>query len=349
MIKKVTSQFKLTKTIQFIEELNGGGERRLWWQDIRERLDHMTEGCLLIGGDILDEMVWVRGRQFYGNSYYSNCKDLTLRDPKEIKNYGRCNKPGQPILYASNNLETIYSELGLQVGDRVEVITIHKKEGVKFSYLSVGEVDNVRRYGRSLLGGDGITKEVKDHWNSVSDIERLRLNLTDAFVADRFRQFAKYPHEYKITSAYSDIIFSRKVDGFAYPSVGHLGGWNIAITEDAFLNNFEVQSAELFEIHDVSGYGIFGTISFGKSENIDQDSGEITWQKSVGGRFLKNFENFLNYALSLPGHRQMLLVFFKRNEKKQSGIPSELQDVEDKASKLGDGALLTIRSSAECR
>jgi len=42
-----TAQFKLAKTIELIEQLKGGYERRMWWQDAYQLIDLMTEGHLV--------------------------------------------------------------------------------------------------------------------------------------------------------------------------------------------------------------------------------------------------------------------------------------------------------------
>ena len=336
-------QFKLSRTIEFIEDLNGGGERRLWWDDIKERIDLMTEGHLFIQGTLPDDGTWYRGRQIFNDSYYSNTDKLTLRNKEDITNYGRCNKPGQSVLYASNNLETVYSELGLHVGDHIELITIKKKDDLEVSYISVGEIDHVRRHNTSQFGNKDIADSIRSYWDTLNFIDRLRLNVTDAFIADRFRQEANNQYKYKITSAYSDIVFAQGVDAFIYPSVGHLGGWNIAISEDAFNNKFEITKVELVEIYDVLGYGIFGTVTYGQSDEVDSTTGEISWKKMLGQKFWGDFDAFLNYTLTLAGHHTMFLFFLKYEHGLDANADPEMIKIQDAAKSIGNGKLMSFK------
>jgi len=47
-------------------------------------------------------------------------------------------------------------------------------------------------------------------------------------------------------------------DGFAYPSVAHLGGMNFAVQGTAFLTKMAVTQCMAFEIIGYLGYGIYG-------------------------------------------------------------------------------------------
>jgi hypothetical protein len=325
----VTSLFKLTKTIDTIERLSGGGERRIWWEDIRIFLDLLTDGYLILGSSLNDGATFYRGRELFDNEPFSQLDQLTIKKSELVKSLGRCHKHHQQVLYASNNLETVFSELGLHVGNRVQIIKIEKIAGADVNFTVIGEIDHVRRYGKPAIVSEEFAQKIRDHWNSLDEIEKLRLNLTDAFISDKFRNPVKYQYEYKTTSAFSDILFSQGIDSFLYPSVGHLGGWNIAIQGKVFQEKFRVVESELTEIYDVLGYGIYGTVPLQKSKSIN-DEGAIEWDKDQPIKpIFRTFDEYLKYCISLPGIKTLFfqLLKFADNEFPNGHIEKKIPEI----------------------
>ena len=213
-------------------------------------------------------------------------------------------------MYASSNLETVLSELAVQVDEWVQIIKIRKKDGVAIKCTVVGDIDHVRRHGRSSLGGDGFTAAIQQYWDSLSEVERLRLNLTDAFVADRFRSLARYSSDYKVTSTFSSVIFAQGFDAFYYPSVGHLGGWNIAISDEAFKRGFDVLESEVIEVFDSPGYGIYGSMKQFQSEKIE--GGDIELSGVSAMHAFPSFDYLLWYCLCRPSAGTVLFQVLKK-------------------------------------
>jgi len=267
-----TEQLKLAATLDILDKLRGGGERRGRVEDIHQMIDLLTAGHIFLGSDLQDGVSFYRGRLLRNKRPFTALKDLTLRNATDVTDFGRCNGPGQAVLYASSNLETVFSELAIQIGEWIQIIKIKKTEGVPIKCTVIGDIDHVRRHGKSSFGGEGFTRAVEQYWDSLSELGKLRLNLTDAFVADKFRSPARHSFEYKVTSIFSAIVFAQGFDAFYYPSVGHLGGWNIAISEDAFRRGFEVTESEVREVFDAPGYGIFGSQRLFEGKIIDGDS-----------------------------------------------------------------------------
>lgn len=333
----VTSLFKLTKTVDTIERLSGGGERRIWWEDIRKFLDLLTDGYLILGSLLNDGATFYRGRQLFEKEPFSHIDQLTTKKPELVKSLGRCHKPNQEILYASNNLETVISELGLNVGDRVQTIKIEKTVGANVYFTVIGEIDHVRRYEKPAIVSEEFAQKIRDHWDSLDEIERLRLNLTDAFISEKFRNPVKYQYEYKTTSAFSDILFSQGIDSFLYPSVGHLGGWNIATKGKIFRERFRVIESELIEIYDVLGYGIYGTVPVLRSKNIDHE-GNIGWNSEKPQKpIFRTFDLFLKYCISLPGYKTLFYQFLKfaDDEFPEGHIGKKIPEIKQKSGLTG--------------
>ena len=251
-----------------------------------------------------------RGRKIWDSKFFSDLEQLTLKKPEYITSYGRCHIPKQPVLYASHNLETVYSELGLDIGDKVQTIKIKLKDGEKIKFSVIGEIDHIRRHGKPALVSDELAQNVRDHWSSINELDKLRLNITDAFFADMMMRPVKYEYEYKITSAISNVFFKDGYDAFYYPSVSHLGGWNIVITEQAFKDKFEVIETEKKEIYNVLGYGIFGAYSINTSQKINNET--IAWEEEDKKYpIFNNFDQYINYGLALSGIKTLIFCCLK--------------------------------------
>lgn len=294
---------KLRRTIDMIERLQGGGERSMRMDELAALVDLLTDGHIFLTNVLPEGFTSLRGRQVL-SSPYEKVTEVGIRDPLTVYDFGRCHSPGHPVLYASINLETVYSELGADVGARVQVATIRKKPNEQIRYTCIGNMDYVRRHGKGLLGGEEEVRVIRDYWKTLSELERRRHNFVDAFFADKFRQPARFSHEYKATSLFSKDIFSRDIDAFFYPSVGHLGGWNIAITPQAFDRGFEIVSCEVNEVIDTLGYGIFGSKPIFEHGSI-QD-GRFVWKTPSEIMAFGSFDEYVWYHLSHPGQKTMI-------------------------------------------
>lgn len=295
--------YKLRRTIDTIERLQGGGERSIRMEELGVLVDLLTDGHIFLTAVLPEDFTTLRGR-YVRTSPYEKAVEMGTRDPRTVHDFGRCHNPQHPVLYASNNLETVYAELGADVGARIQVATIRKKPNEQIRYTCIGNMDHVRRHGKALLGDEEEVKIVRDYWNTLSELERLRHNLVDAFFADKFRQPARYSHEYKATSLFSKIIFGQGIDVFFYPSVGHLGGWNIAITPHAFERGFEIVSCEVNEVIDTPGYGIFASKPIFEHGSI-QDGGFV-WKTPSETMAFGSFDEYIWYHLSAPSQKTLI-------------------------------------------
>ena len=251
-------------------------EHRLPWDQIRNSINLITESHLFLGANLPDQ-VFYRGRLLKPGEHFDHTDSLKAPPNSKVTSYGRCNLPSQSVLYASSNLETVLSELGAHSDDRFQILECRPKKGSEISATIVGEIDHVRRYStHSNATGPGYADEIRKYWTTLNSEQRLRLNLVDAFIAEKFKREIKYSFEYKITSAFSDIIFSQNIDSFFYPSVGHVGGLNIAIQADVAEKGFEYTASKILRVSECLGYGIFGCIEEAHSRRVEDD-GTITF------------------------------------------------------------------------
>lgn len=328
----------LKRTIEIIEALRGGLDRRISWDEVRKYINLLTDGCGTLGFHLPTNIPIFRARVIDDGDRYSSVQEILAQDHSRVKSYGRCNRPGQSVFYGALNLETIFSELGLAAGSRVQVIECRAKRPETVNTTIVGETDHVRRYGtHSSIASPMYVEEIKKQWNLLDELSKLRINLVDAFIADRFRQEAKYGFQYKITSTFSDILFLEYgLDAFFYPSVGHLGGWNIAIKKEVADRELEVIATSVHEINDPLGYGIFGSRIVWQSTSFDAN-GRISYpEKKIISGFASLDE--LVYFWATPDGRNLLLILptidVPIDERSANNLADALRGIPDEATPL---------------
>ncbi len=266
------------------EQLRGGSRHRLAWIQVRQILDELTEGHFWLGYPMSGGWRTFRGRVENDTDRFENVSQLSCRNPDDVKDYGRCHRSSVAVYYGASNLDTVFSELSPEVGDRVHVAVAKPKVSDEIVLTAIGEIDHIRRYNRALIGNDETLTVIQSLLNNVKSESELKNIFLDAFMADLFLAPASHASDYKATSALSDIILSASndgkpiLDGFAYPSVAHRGGMNFAIHGPAFLAKMEVTHCMAFEIIDSLGYGIYGRKQYAQSKSIAPD-GAIEWEQ----------------------------------------------------------------------
>lgn len=275
-------QGSLEELVHIIQQL-GEGHFRYTLDQVKEMLDIITNDCPFSIYPMPQNTDIFRGR-YVSSGLVGNVSELLNRADKDVKDFGRCHKPGLSVLYGSNNLDAVLSELRAEVGQIIQVIQLAPKKDYSLRITAIGEVDHARRYGRALLGNDQTVTMINDFIESLAKEQVAKLYLRDAFMADLFSRQAYHQIDYKLTSALSDIVFSMHVNGepikgFAYPSVAHRGGLNYAIHGSYVDKSLDVAGCFAYEIVDYLGFGIYGRKKIATS-SIIHDDGTIEWERS---------------------------------------------------------------------
>ena len=215
----------------------------------------------------------------------TNTRDLGPSPKEKCSAFGRCHVPESPIFYASFNEDTVLSELRPNIGSVVYLLKCRPKPGENFRMRVIGELDYIRRNGRSsiLSKENKLVFEIRE-WlrtaHTESDFVRIAI---DAFMADVFLRRAQTPNDYKASSALSSLMLEMEgidhpADGEAlyYPSVAHQGGMNIALTRLCYENKVEPVSCKIVLVQRYFGYGIYKTHPLAETSDIDS-SGNIMW------------------------------------------------------------------------
>lgn len=212
-----------------------------------------------------------------------NIKQMSYPPPHRVKRMGRCNHISQSVLYAASDLPTSFLEVGFTEAEPCALTAqFNLRAGEKLTLLPIGELDHVRRHGRSRLGTPGVTEQIEHLQKSVDAHELLALNFVDAYLAD---YMSRTPNDcgqrnlYEVTARITNAFMRLPgVDGILYPSVKHQGGINFAISPKAFDSKFEVVrfSVTTPVIH--HGYGLFEYFEHEHGTRLIED-GDFIWNR----------------------------------------------------------------------
>lgn len=269
---------RLQVSLALIEQLKGGSALRFHYDQIRIVVDALLRDIPFVGYPLAGLRLF-RGYIDDGNNLPANASRFSYRPLSTGSSWGRCNRAGTTVFYGAPNEDTVISELGPEVGDTLFIAEVKVKDGMTGSTTCIGEIDYIRRYGRPLVGSEQAKAWVDMVMSRMSDEQRVRTWLVDAFFADAFSQNAFKTKDYKVTSALSEeLLEARQLDGFAYPSVAHRGGLNLAIKPEAFDEKFEWVKFQALHIVDHIGFGLYARAPIATAEGVGPD-GTIQWHR----------------------------------------------------------------------
>ena len=111
------------------------------------------------------------------------------------------------------------------------------------------------------------------------------ISLLDAFLAEEFIDRASSQADYRVTSAFCDVLRNEygsqgRVEAIMYPSVAFRAGFNFAVTPEAEKAKLKVLPSEtrLVRIIDVLGYGMYRFEVLLSLDGVAED-GSLEWEK----------------------------------------------------------------------
>lgn len=257
--------------IERIERMNGGAIERLEWNKLYQLLDELTEGVPLVVQPIDPNSKVGRGRVLADAHQFDSTKTLSYPPAEHCLNYGRCNKPGAPVLYAGVGTELIFSEIGAQVGDIVGLLHFSPKADV--NCVRLGALNLWRRTNGNCLLPQNIKELIEKIYRNPENITAF---LLDAFVSDYFSRESS-AQVYKLTSAYTSVMFDShpNIEGLIYESVDHTAGSCLAISTTAFDTKFTPTDAQIVRVSSYLGYGVYDFEVIKQTNKFDGN--EILW------------------------------------------------------------------------
>lgn len=202
-----------------------------------------------------------------------------------VSSYGRCNIPGQSVLYAGFDWITILSELKPLKGDLITTSKWRVKNDASLRFCPIflkQPVDGTVNID-SLKYERIYQKELQKYPSNI----RSKIAFLNNFVAESFSK--KFPHSsnhlnYIFSAYFSNEILNTYLDGridaILYPSVRQgLSFQNIAIKPPIFDVHYElIEVQESFVVMDhTDGRGGYFTEGISDCKKFDNENGKILW------------------------------------------------------------------------
>jgi hypothetical protein len=238
---------KRERTRQFIQKLKDYSDRNR----VAEKFD---EADFVATFELLSKYVtsvgipfkqfsMLRSRSTQRGMDFENIKQMSYPPEHRVATFGRCNFPGQSMLYAANNIETSFLEI--ELNDKTpSAITLqfNLKEEEEIRLLSIGELNHYRRHGRTRLDTPGAVEQLDNLLKPLDQYERIAYQFVDSYFADYFSRVRDERTErnlYEVTARIAGALLTQPdIDGIIYPSVRHAGGLNFAIKPEVFDTKF---------------------------------------------------------------------------------------------------------------
>ncbi len=219
------------------------------------------------------------------NRRIHDIKFLKYPPSEKVKKYGRCNLPGQSVLYASFLAFTALNEMKPRVGDLITETTWRAKRDQSLTYCPIFKNQPLKE------------KFINPRTLELNQLYQNKLNIypknvqqqIDAFVQFVTDTFTKRVHpnshlDYIFSAYFSNKIFhdfeDGKIEAIYYPSVQEkLSFENVAIKPEVFDKKFEL--AEVYDsvvVTDPSnGRGGYTMEGLGECKSFDFASGKVLW------------------------------------------------------------------------
>lgn len=219
------------------------------------------------------------------NKRIYDIKFLKYPPAEKIKKYGRCNYPGQSVLYASFLAFTALNEMKPRVGDLITETTWRAKRNQTLKYCPIFKNQPLKEKFINPRTLD-LNRLYKNKIKTYPENVRKQIDAFVQFVTDSFtkRVYSKNHYDYIFSAYFSDKIFHHFEDGdieaIYYPSVQEkLSFENVAIKPEVFDKKFE-----LTEVHDSvvvtdpsNGRGGYMMEGLGECKSFDFASGKVLW------------------------------------------------------------------------
>jgi hypothetical protein len=257
--------------VDCIERLKGGAIDRGEWGKLYAMLDELTEGGHLISQIVPPNSKFARARILSSGNKFPSIRELGYPSEKLCSSFGRCNKPGAPVLYAGVGTELLFSEIGAQIGDLVGIL--HMSPIRDLPFVRLGALNLWRRTSGECSMEDDLKKQIKIVHKDPNNIVEF---LLDAFISDYFTRIGS-PNTYKLTSAFTSVILDSRSDiaGLIYDSVNHTAGACLAIKPKVFESDIKPTEVQIVRITSYLGYGIYDFEQLEIAEEFDGES--IVW------------------------------------------------------------------------
>ena len=271
--------------LNIIDQLRGGAKSRLPYDQIRAVMSALAKrGGVYQTYSIPVELPICRARRLEDKKWFTSKDDLGPPPPKKTVAHGRCHQPKHPLCYCSLYEDAALAEVNAELGEHYVISTFTMPKGIVL--IPVGELDYFRRTGRTYIGHSN-PQSAKPYEEALDKEDWSVRALIDAFLADEFIKPATTQTDYKITSAFSDVLLNgdlnphTPIEAIVYPSVAFREGINFAVLSEVHKSKMQLVIAETknIEITEVLGYGIFDYQVLATLKSVSSE-GRLDWESS---------------------------------------------------------------------
>lgn len=277
--------------LNFLTRLTEDGITPLIEKQVKIMLDQSLPFFICIGSELVfDEItrITINKNILGSNKRIREIAHLKYPPASLVKNYGRCNLPGQSILYGSFMSNTAMDELRPKEGD---LYTISTWKNLKQTPLSFSPIFRNQPVKENTINPRTI--EINNEYEKATHHFPRRLKIaTDhltQFVADAFSKIITPGNnlDYIFSAYFSNKIFNDInngiLDAIYYPSVKQrLSFENLAIKPQVFDKIYTLVKVKELIVQMAPSYKANGYMSLGISEcnKFDYDAGKILWDDS---------------------------------------------------------------------
>lgn len=272
--------------LHLVHQLRGGAKGRISYDNIRLCISVIVSALsrrrVYQTYRIPRKLAMHRARRINDEKWFTSAEELGPPTPEQTTTHGRCHQPNRPMCYCSLYEDTALAEVNAELGEIYVISTFTMPKGSIL--IPVGELDYFRRTGRTYIGHK-TPRSAKPYREALAKEDALESALFDAFVADEFIKPATTQVDYKVTSAFSDVLLKSDwnlrtpIDAIVYPSVAFREGTNFAVLPEVYKSKMKLDEAEtkIIKITDVLGYGIFDYRIVATLKSVSSD-GRLNWE-----------------------------------------------------------------------
>lgn len=274
--------------LTFLKRLTKDGVTPLIEKQVNLMLDQSLPFFICLGSkQIFEEITRITiNKNILGSNKRIRDINYLKYPPKEkVKDYGRCNLPGQSILYSSFMHNTAMDELRPKTGD---LYTISTWRNIKKLPIAFSPIFRNQPIKENTINPR--TFEINNEYEYITSNYPPRLKIaTDEltqFIADAFSKYI-YPSnklDYIFSAYFSNKIFTEinngNIDAIYYPSVKQrLSFENLAIKPSTFDKLYQLVKVKelIVDREPSSSYNGYMSIGVSECHEFDYENHKILW------------------------------------------------------------------------
>lgn len=245
-------------------------------EEVDAELDAILGDYPVLSFEIGRGSVFWRGRKCSEEGFLQE-KEMSY-PPPEHASLGRLNDQGAPCLYAATRRSTVFAELGVNVGDYVQLAGFRILADKTVRAIAVGDYFHVYKTGYlRALGGDP-DQATSRLLNSFDPERGKRIVYVDAFLGSLLADKEAKTENYALSRLLAGKTFKKSgAEAMFYPSVQDTIGMNLAVLPNAFDERMHGVCAQLVQITKVRSFGFYEHRVCKEVIGVD-DNGRYVWQ-----------------------------------------------------------------------